>query len=123
MVTGDQTACEQTVELLGKMETAVVKQATGRYSAECLAPEVSHKLIADAARRAVVNLSRRKAPEPFVVETTVLVTVDFRSSDMADRAMRMPGTQRDGTRISIEMPDMNAAYSAFRVIVGLAAAS
>jgi D-amino peptidase len=123
MVTGDQTACEQTVELLGKMETAVVKQATGRYSAECLAPEVSHKLISDAARRAVVNLSRRKAPEPFVVETPVLVTVDFRSSDMADRAMRMPGTQRDGTRISIEMPDMNAAYSAFRVIVGLAAAS
>ena len=120
MVSGDQTACGQTVELLGELETAVVKQATGRYSAECLAPEVSQKLILEAARRAVLNLSRGKAPEPFIVDTPVLVTVEFRSSDMADRALRMPGTQRDGTRISIEMPDMNAAYSAFRTVVGLA---
>ncbi|MCX6082409.1 MAG: M55 family metallopeptidase [Chloroflexi bacterium] len=121
MVTGDQTACEQTVELLGGVETAVVKQATGRYSAECLPPEASHKLISDAARRAITKLSRGKAPDPFIVDTPVLVTVDFRSSDMADRGLRMPGTQRDGTRISIEVPDMNTAYSAFRAIVGLAA--
>jgi D-amino peptidase len=120
MVTGDQTACEQTVELLGEVETAVVKQATGRYAAECLVPEVAHKLISNAARLSISNLSRGKAPEPFIVDTPVLVTVEFRSSDMADRALCMPGTQRDGTRISIEMPDMNAAYSAFCTIVGLA---
>lgn len=122
MVTGDQTACEQTVELLGEMETAVVKQATGRYSAECLPPEVTRKLISEAASRAVLNLKHGKALEPFVVDYPVLVSVEFRSSDMADRALRLPGTQRDRTRISIEMPDMNAAYSAFRTIVGLAAA-
>ena len=121
MVSGDQTACEQTVELLGAMETAVIKQATGRYSAECLAPDASHKLISGAAKQAVLDLIRGKSPDPFIVDTPVLVSVDFKSSDMADRAMRMPGTQRDGLRISIEMPDMNAAYSAFRAMVGLAA--
>jgi D-amino peptidase len=121
MVTGDQTACEQTVELLGDMETAIVKQANGRYSAECLAPDRSHTLISEAAKRAALNLNRGKSPDPFVVDTPVLVSVDFKSSDMADRAFRLPGTQRDGLRISIEMPDMNAAYSAFRAIVGLAA--
>jgi D-amino peptidase len=122
MVTGDQTACAQTVELLGEMETAVVKQATGRYSAECLAPEVTRRLITEAAKRALQNLKRGEVPEPFIVDTPVLVTVDLMTSDMADRALRMPGTQRDGNRISIEMPDMNAAYSAFRTIVGLALA-
>jgi len=34
--------------------------------------------------------------------------------------LRMPGTQRDGNRVSLEVSDMNAAYSAFRTIVGLA---
>ncbi len=122
MVTGDQTACAQTVELLGEMETAVVKQATGRFSAECLAPEVTQRLIAEAAKRAVQNLKRGNAPDPFVVDAPVLVTVDLMTSDMADRALRIPGTQRDGNRVSLEAVDMNAAYSAFRTIVGLALA-
>jgi D-amino peptidase len=120
MVSGDQTACAQTVELLGDMEIAVVKQATGRYSAECLAPEVTQKLIADAAKRAVANLRRGQSPDPFIVDTPVLVTVDLMSSNMADQAMRMPGAQRDGCRVSIEVADMNLAYSAFRTLVGLA---
>jgi len=121
MVSGDQTACQQTVDLLGEMETVVVKNATGRYSAECLAPEVTHKLISSAARRAILNLNRGKAAEPFIVDTPVLVTVDFKSSDMCDRAARMPGTQREGTRVCIESPDMAVAYSAFRTLVNLAA--
>jgi D-amino peptidase len=108
------------VELLGDLEIAVVKRATGRYSAECLTPEATHKVITEAAKRAVTNLKRRHAPEPFIVDTPVLVTVDFMTSDMADRALRMPGTQRDGTRVSIEVPDLQIAYSAFRTIVGLA---
>ena len=120
MVTGDQTACQQTVDLMGAMETAVVKHASGRFSAECLAPEITRKLISEAAKRAVSNLVRGKAPEPFIVDTPVLVTVDFRSSDMADQALHLPGTLRDGTRVSIEMPDMNDAYSVFRVLVDLA---
>jgi D-amino peptidase len=120
MVSGDQTACAQTAELLGPVETAVVKQATGRYSAECLPPEVSQKLIAEAARRAVANLKRGHAPAPFIVDIPVLVTVDLMTSDMADKAMRIPGAQRDGLRVSLEVADMHVAYSAFRTIVGMA---
>ncbi|MCX6064480.1 MAG: M55 family metallopeptidase [Chloroflexi bacterium] len=120
MVTGDQTACAQTVELLGEMEMAVVKQATGRYSAECLTPEVTQKLIADCAKRAVQSLKRGDVTEPFIVDAPVLVTVDLMTSDMADRALRIPGIQRDGNRVSLEVPDMNVAYSAFRTITGMA---
>src|SRR5258705_7210990 len=45
MVSGDQTACSQVAELLGDVETAVVKQAWGRYVAECLSPEVTRETI------------------------------------------------------------------------------
>ena len=38
MISGDQTACAEAVELLGPIETAVVKQADGRMAAECLPP-------------------------------------------------------------------------------------
>src|SRR5215510_9029745 len=56
MVSGDQTACAQVEELIGEMEHAVVKYATGRFAAECLAPQVAHELIFTSAMRAVAKL-------------------------------------------------------------------
>jgi D-amino peptidase len=120
MVTGDQTACTQTVELLGDLETAVVKHATGRYSAECLPPTVAQGLIQKAAAKAVNRLSRRKAPDPFVLEEPILLSVEFFNSVMADHAMRMPGAERDGTSVTLTLPDMLTAYNAFRAMVALA---
>jgi len=120
MVTGDQTACMQTVELLGNVETVVVKHATGRYSAECLPPKVAQDMIEKAAAKAVGRLSKRKVPEPFALEEPVLLSVEFFNSVMADNAMRMPDAERDGTCVSMSVPDMITAYSAFRALVALA---
>lgn len=123
MVTGDQTACAQAAELLGNLETVVVKHATGRYSAECLPPKVAQDIIQKAAARAVSRLVKRKAPVPFVLEEPVLLSVEFFNSAMADHAMRMPGAERDGTCVSLTLPDMLAAYNAFRALVALAVAA
>lgn len=120
MVTGDQTACMQTAELLGDVETVVVKHATGRYAAECLPPKVAQGMIQKAAAMAVGRLAKRKAPEPFVLEEPVLLSVEFFNSAMADLAMRMPETERDGTCVSLSLPDMLMAYNAFRAMVALA---
>ncbi len=120
MVTGDQTACTQTVELLGDVETVVVKHATGRYSAECLPPTVAQEMIEKTAARAVARLVKRKAPEPFVLDEPILLAVEFFNSAMADHAMRMPEAERDGTCISLSLPDMLTAYNAFRALVALA---
>jgi D-amino peptidase len=117
MASGDQTACRQMSELLGDLETAVVKQASGRFAAECLSPLVSQELIYAAANRAVERLAAGDVPEPFVVDTPVRVTVEFFSSDMADRASRIPFTEREGTRVSFNAPEMIVAYSAFRAMV------
>jgi len=120
MVTGDQTACTQTVELLGDLETVVVKHATGRYAAECLPPKVAQGMIEKAATQALRKLARRKAPAPFVLEEPILLSIEFFNSAMADNATRMPETERDGTCITISLPDMIVAYSAFRALVALA---
>jgi D-amino peptidase len=120
MITGDQTACTQTVELLGNLETVVVKRATGRFSAECLPPKVTQAMIQKAAAQAVEGLVNHKAPSPFVLEEPVLLSVEFFNSVMADHAMRMPGAERDGTCVSLSLPDMVTAYHAFRALVTLA---
>jgi D-amino peptidase len=120
MITGDQVVCAQASELLGQIETAVVKQATGRYSATCLPPAVAQEAIGVAAHRALARLKKDNVPDPYVVDIPVTITVEFISSDMADRAVRIPGAQRDGTRVAVTMPDMSAAYVAFRAMAGLA---
>ena len=120
MVSGDQTACAQVNELLGDVEMAIVKQATGRFAAECLTPEVSQELIYMSAARAVGRLNEGDVPDPFVLDTPVRVTVEFFTSDMADRATRIPFTERDGTRVSFTAQEMASAYNGFRAMVMLA---
>ncbi|HEX6034360.1 MAG TPA: M55 family metallopeptidase, partial [Anaerolineales bacterium] len=120
MVSGDQTACAQVTELLGDMETAVVKQASSRFAAECLAPEVTREMICLSAQHAVERLAQGAVPEPFVLDTPITVTVEFFTSDMADRATRIPFTKRQGTRVSLTAPEMASAYNGFRAMVMLA---
>ena len=120
LATGDQTACAQIVEQLGEMETAVVKQATGRFAAECLSPQVTQEMIYMAATRAVQRLGGGDVPDPFVLDTPVRVTVEFFKSEMADLASRIPFTQRDGTRVSLTVDEMASAYNGFRAMVMLA---
>jgi len=121
MLTGDQTACAQASELLGSIETVIVKQASGRMAAECLPPQVSHEKIYHVAINAVTRLKEGRAPQPYRPTQPVKITIELFDSDMADRAALMPGAVRlDGRRIQITAADMPAAYAAFRAAVTLA---
>jgi len=122
MISGDQTACAEAVALPGDLETAIVKQAVGRYAAECLSPRSAQAAIFEAACRAVRRLAQSQAPAPFVVELPVQIRIEFFASHMADRAALLPDVQRDGTRISITSDDMLTAYRAFRAAVNLSMA-
>ncbi len=120
MISGDQNACTEATALLGNIETAVVKRATGRLSAECLPPEVTERLIQDAAERAVRRLAV-DAPRPFRVTPPITVAVAFIRSEMADGAALLPGARRtEGKRVEYTAQDMLEAYRAFRALVGLA---
>src|ERR1041384_16867 len=120
MVSGDQTACRQIAELLGSVETAVVKQASGRFAADCLTPQVTEAMICLSAKRAVERLAEGGTPDPFVLDMPITVTVEFFTSDMADRAPRIPFTKREGTRVSFTAQEMESAYNGFRAMVMLA---
>jgi len=121
MITGDQTACAQATELLGDLETVIVKQANGFSSAECLPPAVTHKKIEETANRAVERLKEGKAPKPYTVSLPVRVTVEFLQPEMAERAVRLPNAVRlDGRTVTFMCPDMVSAYMEFRAAVALA---
>jgi D-amino peptidase len=120
MISGDQTACGQAEDLIGKIEKAVVKIATGRYSATCLPPVIAQELIRTTASKALQRLKNGDAPKPYSVANPVNVTIEFIASDMADRAERIPGTNRDGAKVTISSPEMHTAYISFRAAAGLA---
>ena len=120
MISGDQTACAQAAAQLGEIELAIVKQATGRFSADCLSASEAQQLIRDAAGRAVRRLAAGTAPAPFVAARPVTIRVEVFTSDMADQAALAPGVERAANFLSFTAPDMPAAYQAFRAIVSLA---
>ena len=120
MLTGDQTTCAQASELLGPIETVVVKTALSRMAALCLPPQVTEELIQKAAIHAVKRLQAGDAPKPFKVAMPVHVTIDFISSDQADQAALLPGSKRvDGRRLTFTAEDMLAAYFSFQAALAL----
>jgi D-amino peptidase len=118
MISGDQTACAQAVELLGSLETAVVKQASGYFSAECLPPKVTQPMINEAARRGVQRLQDGSAPKPFVLRSPVRLRIEFRQPESLDRVVRLAGAERlDGLKVQFDLADMLMAYACFRAAV------
>ncbi len=123
LISADQTACAEGAALLGPLETAVVKHATGRTSAECLPPEVTALLIEQAATRAVRRVASGQAPAPFRIAAPITATIEFIRSEMADAAAVMPGARRlAGKQVAYTAADMPEAYRAFRALVSMASA-
>jgi D-amino peptidase len=118
MISGDQTACAQAIELLGPLETVVVKKASGFFSAECLSPKVTLPMISKAAEQAVRHIKDGTTPQPFIVQAPINIIIEFRQPESVDRAMRLPGAIRlDGLQIELSLPDMLAAHAGFRAAV------
>ena len=121
LVAGDQTACAEASAALGPIETVITKQASGRMAAECLPPSVVQARIQEAAARAVRRHLAGGSVPPLRLSTPVTVAVEFKTSEMGDKAGMLPIVQRvDGRRIEFTAPDMVAAFWAFRAAVMLA---
>ncbi|HSG20612.1 MAG TPA: M55 family metallopeptidase, partial [Burkholderiaceae bacterium] len=113
--------CAEAVDFLGQVETAVVKQATSRMTAECLPPAQAQKLIQEAANKAVRRLQAGNAPAPFKVRAPINMVVELVQSEMADKAMTMPGARRlQDRKVSYTAQDMVTIYAAFRTLLALA---
>lgn len=121
MVSGDQSVCTEAKEMLGPIESVVVKRATGRMAAECLPPVKAQELIRQAVNRAVQRLGQGQAAPPFKLPAPIKVVIELFSSEMADKASLLPGTKRlDGRQVELLARDMPEAYFGFRAAVALA---
>lgn len=121
MISGDQTVCAEARDFFGDVETAVVKKAIGRMAAECFPPAVTAKLIEEAAERAMKRLTAKQAPAPFKVDSPITMVLDFVQSEMADKAMIMPGAARlEDRKVQYVAEDMVTIYFAFRTLLALA---
>jgi D-amino peptidase len=121
-LTGDQHACAEGQDLLGAaLEIAVVKNATGRYAAQCLPLAEARERICEAAARAVTRFKLGQAPAALALDTPIRLVVEFVFTQHVDRAFLIPGTERmSGTRLEYTAPDMVTAHRAFRAMLGLA---
>lgn len=121
MISGDQTVCAEVREAFGDVETAQVKKAIGRMAAECLPPAVTARLIEDAARRAVERLRAGQTPAPLKVPAPISMVLELVQSEMADKAMIMPGARRlEDRKVQYVADDMVTIYYAFRTLLALA---
>jgi len=121
MLSGDQTACAEATELLGGVETAVVKRAMGRMAAECLSPQAAQAAIQAAAERAVRRLSAGETPPPFRLQKPITLVLECVQPEMADRAALLPGARRSADKkVEFTAEDMPAVYRVFQAMIALA---
>lgn len=76
MISGDDAVVKETQALLGDVEGAVVKWASGFHSAKTLVPEASYVLIREKARKAV---SRIKDFKPYKLAPPIQLDVRFKN--------------------------------------------
>ena len=115
LITGDRAAVQEAIDILGPIESVVVKSASGRMSAECLPVEETRTAIRHAAAHAMV----RQVP-PLIINAPIRVRVELTRPDQIDRALRVPGSKRvDGVNIEWIGSDMASVYRAFRGIAAL----
>jgi len=109
LVTGDLAAVQEAENLLGKIFTVAVKEATSRFAAKCLHPEVSHKLIRDAARKTVENVDKIL---PYKPEVPIELKVEYHNSERAERVSQRKNVIRvDGRTVLARGHDIFEVYS------------
>ena len=121
LVSGDQSVAAEATDWIPGIETAIVKQAAGRFAASCLAPALSQRLIRISAERAVRRFMAGDGPQPLKVGLPVTLRVELVSTQMADMAALVPGVARlDGRTLEFTAADMPAAYWTFRAVISAA---
>ena len=113
-LSGDQTICADAQKLLGPIETAVVKEATGFYSAEMIHPEEAQKRIREGVRRGV---ERRAEIKPYRIAHPVKLRIRFNSTVTAEVVAMLPGVERPaGNVIVFQGRDMVEVSKFFEAI-------
>jgi len=121
MISSDQAGCDEAAEFIPGIETVSVKQGRGMFSAECLPPEITHKMIKETAKKAIHNFKNGKAPLPVQTDQPVSLRLELVSALQADNASCVPGVVRiDGRTLEMTAPDIVEAHKCFITLAKLA---
>lgn len=111
LVSGDRAACDEARELLGDIETVVVKEGISRYAARCVPAAEARRLIRDGAKRA---LERPEFISPFTFKHPVRCEILFTDPSYADALGNMPLAERlDGRTVAFTAEDFVQAFEIF----------
>ena len=113
-ISGDQAVCRQVSDLVGPIETAVVKQAGGIYTATVMPPVESQRLIREKVKAGIARLPSLK---PYAVKTPVNVEIEMGTTADAEIWSWMPGFVRARNAVRYTAKDMLEAARVFGVIV------
>jgi len=113
-ISGDQAVCRQVSDLVGPIETAVVKQAGGIYTATVMPPVESQRLIREKVKAGIARLPSLK---PYAVKTPVNVEIEMGTTADAEIWSWMPGFVRARNAVRYTAKDMLEAARIFGVIV------
>lgn len=119
MATGDQALDKEAKEFYPDVETVVVKFAEGRFCARCLPRIKTQDMLVETAEKAVRRLGDKK---PVIVPSPLEMEITFQQVNLADGAMRVPGTRRiDAMTIAVDAADMEEMMAIRQVIFNAAA--
>ncbi len=93
MTTGDGVACEEARSFFGNIELVSVKEGLGRNRAKCTSPKLAHKMIHDAAMRAIQRIETGVF-KPFILKPPIEMKLELCRSDYADEYATRPGVER-----------------------------
>lgn len=116
MATGDQALESEAKAFYADVETVVVKYAQGRFCARCLPREQTQRMIRETAEKAVRLAGEKK---PVAVPQNPRMEITFQQVNLADGAMRVPGTERTGAMsVAVGAKDMDELMALRQVVFG-----
>ncbi|WP_276982226.1 M55 family metallopeptidase, partial [Ferrimicrobium acidiphilum] len=111
LISGDRATALQAQPLMKQAITVQVKESITRFAAANLHPHVAHKLVADAAERAVEAATGIDLP---AIDLPATISMSFQTADQAELASWIAGVERTDVRAcAIKGDDPLALYRAF----------
>lgn len=110
LISGDNVTAAEARDLLGDVETAIVKQAINRHTARLLSVETAQGLIRERAGEAVRRLKAGQF-KPHTVAGPVTFTIEFKTTDSAHMVCLFPCVERLGPKtVSVTGADYPTAF-------------
>jgi D-amino peptidase len=119
LVAGDNLTAMEAKELLGDVETVVVKVGRDRYAARCPHPSKARELMREGAARSLREVKRFR---PFSLGRPIRMEIDFTEATFAHWASLVPTAERVGLRtVTITLGNFEDAMRAFQVLLAASA--